>query len=63
MDEEKPSHIDKYFQKRKDMYIFNNKLNSYFNINNDASLINWAHAVNNRKKLNEALSSKLFLFE
>lgn len=63
MDEAKPIVADKYFGDMQKVYIFNSKLNSYFNINNDASLINWAHAVNSQKKLNDALMSKFFLFE
>lgn len=58
MDEAKPVVVDKYFGGMQAAYIRNHKLNSYFNINNDASLINWAHAVNSRKKLNDALLSK-----
>jgi hypothetical protein len=58
MEEANPVVADKNFGGMQKLYIFSNKLNSYFNINNDASLINWAHAVNSRKKLSEALESK-----
>ena len=30
---------------------------SYFDVNNDAALVKWSHAVNNRKKLTESLKS------